>query len=138
MHFAIHHVVMELSVEGGLDLSGGPTEEDFVAAGGDSGHGQALRLQPGNYLAEVAFTHSEAIAELRCSQPLVVGRRHPVLLLGEQLVKSALLRWRWLEYERNSVHLHAAVNPALIALWPRHAVQIALQGDRQAGLDRGL
>jgi hypothetical protein len=91
-----------------------------------------LRLQPGDYLADVAFTHSEAIAELRWSQPHVVVRRHPVLLLGEQLVKIALLGWRWFEYERNSVHLHAAVNPTLIELWPRPAVQIALQGDSQA------
>src|ERR1700730_2289602 len=132
MHFAIHQIVMELGVEGRLDLGGGAAEEDFVAAGGDSDHGQALRLQPGNYLADVVLTHSEAIAKFGRGQPLVVVRRHPVLLLGEQLVKSALLGWRWFEYQRNSVHLHAAVNPALIELWPRPAVQISPQGDAQA------
>jgi hypothetical protein len=62
----------------------------------------------------------------------VVIRRHPILLLGEQLVKSALLGWRWFEYQRNSLHRHAAVNPTLLELWPRPAVQIALQRDSQA------
>src|ERR1700719_4097418 len=136
MHFTIHQVVMEFSVEGRLDLSGGPAEEDFVAAGGDAGHGEVLRLQPGNDLADVAFTHSEAIAELRWSQPLVVVRRHPVLLLGEQLVQIALLGWGGFEHERESMHRHAAIDATLIELWPRPAVQIALQGDGEAGLDR--
>jgi hypothetical protein len=62
----------------------------------------------------------------------VVVRRHPVLLLGEQLVQIALLGWGGFEYERESMHLHAAIDATLIELWPRPAVQIALQGDSQA------
>jgi len=105
---------------------GGPTEEDLVRLGAIRSR-EALRLQPGDYLADVAFTHPKRSPNWAgvstCGSSATSGPA-----AGRAIGQERFVGWRWLEYERNSVHLHAAVNPTLIELWPRPPCRLPFRG----------
>src|ERR1017187_5019723 len=88
MQFAIHVVTVDLGSKCGLNLRGGSTEGDPVAAPRHVSYGESLRLQPVGQFLYVAVAQTETVGPLVGGEPLMVARRLAILLVRQELGKS--------------------------------------------------
>src|SRR6185437_3415440 len=97
VHLPIHHVAVNLSVEGGTQQADGSGDIERLPARFDAVHGEALAGEPVFDGGEVLVGGAETGAELGGGEPLVVvGRAGSVLLLDE-LAQAGFLRGTALE-----------------------------------------
>jgi len=124
--FAVDDVFVNRSVKRLAYLARRPRKLQYRSPFGRS-HLKAVALQPSGNCLHVGVRRAEFLAEFLRRQPLVIGRRMPVLLIVKQLAQRQLPLRTAFEHQQHPLHGQRCRSSPQIEFRPGQGIRISLQ-----------